>query len=281
MSRISINQILEKKKSGEKIVMLTAYDYPMAALLDESGIDIILVGDSLANVVLGLEFTKEVGMTEMLHHAKAAGRAVKRAMLIGDMPYNSYRTAALAVNNAQRFIKEAGCDAVKIEWFPGCEKIARALVKAKIPVMGHVGLTPQYAPELGGLKIQGKDAKAAADIIKQAQLLEKAGCFSIVLECIPREVAAIITKNLKIPTIGIGAGVNCDGQVLVTYDLLGLFTRFHPKFVKQYADLSLTIKSAVSQFFSDVKTGKFPDAEHSFAIHPEELAKLKRQGMKK
>ncbi|OGX25877.1 MAG: 3-methyl-2-oxobutanoate hydroxymethyltransferase [Omnitrophica WOR_2 bacterium RIFCSPHIGHO2_01_FULL_48_9] len=275
MQRINIQNILSKKKAGEKIVMLTAYDYPLAAILDESGIDMILVGDSLANVVLGLEFTKQVGMTEMLHHAKAANRAVKRAMLVGDMPYNSYKTPTLAVKNAKRFVKEAGCNAVKIEWFPGCEKIARAIVKARIPVIGHVGLTPQRAQELGGLKVQGKDAQAAAEIIQQAKLLEQAGCFSLVLECIPSEIAAMITQNSKIPTIGIGAGADCDGQVLVTYDLLGLFTRFHPKFVKQYTDLNAEIKKAVGQFFSEVKTGKFPDAEHSFSMHPDELGKIK------
>jgi len=275
MSRISVSQILQKKNSGEKVVMLTAYDYPLASLLDESGVDIILVGDSLANVVLGLEYTKQVGMSEMLHHAKAVNRGVKRAMLVGDMPYGSYKNATVAVKNARRFVKEGGCDAVKIEWFDGCEKVASAIVKAEIPVMGHVGLTPQRADQLGGLKVQGKEAKSAQDIIKHAKLLEKVGCFSIVLECIPREVAAIITKNLKIPTIGIGAGVECDGQVLVTHDLLGLFTRFHPKFVKEYANLDSTIKSAIGQFISEVKQEKFPDSAHSFSMDEEELSKMK------
>ncbi len=276
MSRITVKQILQKKRSGEKIVILTAYDYPLAALLDESGVDIVLVGDSLANVVLGLASTKEVGMAEMLHHTKAANRAVKRAMLVGDMPYPSYKTPLSAVKNAKRFIKEAGCDAVKIEWFKGCDKVAAAIHKAKIPVMGHVGLTPQRADELGGFKVQGKDAAAAAKIIEQAKILEKCGCFAIVLECVPAEIAAIITRALKIPTIGIGAGVACDGQVLVTYDMLGIFTRFHPKFVKQYADLGAEIKKAVSQFYSEVKTGKFPDAEHSFGMKKEEAIKLEK-----
>ena len=271
MSKISVQDILNKKKQGERIVMLTAYDYPVAALLDEIGVDVILVGDSLANVVLGLKYTREIGMTEMLHHAKAAGRAVTRALLIGDMPYNSYKTPALAKANAKRFIKEAHCDAVKIEWFPGCEKIAAAIVKAKIPVMGHVGLTPQRVKDLSGFKVQGKEAPAAKKIIAQAKLLEKAGCFSVVLECIPSEIAGLITEELNIPTIGIGAGISCDGQVLVTYDLLGLFTRFHPKFVKQYADLASEIKKAAGQFFSEVKTGKFPDAEHSFSIQRDQL----------
>lgn len=277
MSRTTVADILRKKKNGEKIVMLTAYDYPLAALLDESDVDIILVGDSLANVVLGLEFTKQVGMSEMIHHAKAANRAVNRALLIGDMPFGSYKNAKVAVKNAKRFIKEAGCDAVKVEWFPGCERVAAAIVKAKIPLMGHVGLTPQRAQELGGLKVQGKDAKAASDIIKQAKLLEKAGCFSVVLECIPSEVAAIITESLSIPTIGIGAGLSCSGQVLVSYDLLGLFTRFHPKFVKEYANLSSVIKSAVTQFRDDVRIGAFPDAAHSFFMNEEELKKIKKK----
>lgn len=274
MKRISVQQILQKKKTGEKIVMLTAYDCPLGALLDESGVDIVLVGDSLANVVLGLEFTKQVGMTEMLHHAKAVNRAVKRAMLVGDMPYNSYKTPMVAVKNAKRFVNEAGCNAVKIEWFDGCEKVARAIVAAGIPVMGHVGLTPQRADQLGGLKVQGKDAESARRIIAQAKLLEKAGCFSLVLECIPVEIAASITKNFKIPTIGIGAGKDCDGQVLVTYDLLGLFTRFHPRFVKEYANLSAEIKKAVGNFISDVRRGQFPAAGHSFSMNPEEFGKI-------
>lgn len=275
MKRVSVSQILRKKKNRQKIVMLTAYDYPLAAILDESGVDIILVGDSLANVVLGLEFTKEIGMEEMIHHAKAARRAVRRALLVGDMPYGSYRTPSLAVKNARRFVQEAGCDAVKIEWFPGCEKSAAAIVKAKIPLMGHVGLTPQRVQELGGFKVQGKDARAASNIIRHARSMEKSGCFSLVLECIPSEVAAVITRNLKIPTIGIGAGARCSGQVLVTYDLLGLFTRFHPKFVKQYADLSAVITSAVARFSRDVRRGKFPDAAHSFAMNPDEARKIK------
>ena len=196
------------------------------------------------------------------------------------MPYGSYKNAKLAVKNAKRFIKEAGCDAVKFEWCKGAEKIAAAIVKAKIPVMGHIGLTPQYAQELGGLKVQGKTAQAASDIMAQAKLLEKAGCFSIVMECIPAEIAALITKSVKVPTIGIGAGADCDGQVLVTYDLLGLFTRFHPKFVKQYADLGAEIKKAAGQFMSDVKNGQFPDAAHSFSIDPKELEKIRSSNLK-
>ncbi len=276
MSRRTVEEI-QAKKGQEKIVMLTAYDYPMAALLDECGVDIILVGDSLANVVLGLEYTKDVTMDEMLHHAKAVNRGVKQAMVIGDMPYGSYADAGLAVKNAQRFIHDAGCNAVKVEWFKDCNNVVKEMVKAGIPVMGHVGLTPQYAQELGGLKVQGKDAAAAADIIKHARLLEEAGCFSIVMECIPQEIACLITKSLTVPLIGIGAGVNCDGQVLVTYDLLGLFTRFHPKFVKQYADLSTVIKNAVGRFMEEVKEERFPDRSYSFSIDPDELDKLKEK----
>ncbi len=275
MSRLSVNYILKKKKSGDKIIMLTAYDFPMASILDEMNIDVILVGDSLANVMLGLPSTRDVGMEEMLHHAKAVNRAVKKALLIGDMPYESYKTPAAGIKNAKRFVKEAGCNAVKIEWFDKCVSVAQAIVKAGIPVMGHVGLTPQRADEIGGFVVQGRDAQTAQKLIQQAKALEKAGCFSLVLECVPDAISKMISEQLKIPTIGIGAGVHCDGQVLVTYDLLGLFVRFHPKFVKQYADLSSVIKSAVGKFTEEVKGGQFPDDAHSFSIKPEELKKIK------
>jgi len=271
MARKNVKDILKKKKSGAKIVMLTAYDYPFADLIDQCGVDVILVGDSLAHVVLGLPSTRLVGMTEMLHHAKAVNRAVKQALLVGDMPYRSYSNAKIAVKNAKRFIKEAGCNAVKVEWFANCPSVTRAIVKAGIPVMGHVGLTPQTAKKF---KLQGKDAKAAAQIIRQAESLQKSGCFSIVLECIPDKLAAIITKKLKIPTIGIGAGRFCDGQVLVTHDLLGLFTRFYPKFVKKYANLEKVIKESISKFQKEVQKGSFPDRAHSYTISDEELGKM-------
>ena len=215
-------------------------------------------------------------MAEMLHHTKAVRRAVKNAMLLGDMPFNSYqRHSEDAVKNAKRFIVEAGCDAVKLEWFDGCLAVTKNIVKAGIPVMGHVGLTPQTADKLGGYKVQGKDAVGAKRIIEQAKALEKAGCFSIVLECVPDQLAAEITKKLKIPTIGIGAGPHCDGQVLVTYDLLGMFSQFHPKFAKQYADVSAVIRKGVEGFKKEVKSGKFPDKAHSFTMPKEEWRKVK------
>lgn len=276
--RVTIERIQEKKKNGEKIIVLTAYDYPLASLIDRTDVDIILVGDSLANVVLGLESTTQVGMTEMLHHAKAVRRAVKRALLVGDMPFESYQVApSKAVVNAKRFIEEAGCDAVKLEWFDECLKVAGDIVRAGIPVMGHVGLTPQTAQKLGGFKVQGKDAAAAREIIRHAKALEGKGCFSVVLECIPSPLAAMITKKLSIPTIGIGAGKECDGQVLVTHDLLGLFDRFRPKFVKQYAHLNDSIQEGIARFCAEVKKGQFPDASHSYAMEQEELERLERQ----
>jgi 3-methyl-2-oxobutanoate hydroxymethyltransferase len=272
---MTINDIVNKKSAGQKISMLTAYDYPTAHFLDQAGIDIVLVGDSLANVVLGLESTKQVGMIEMLHHARAVSRAVKNALVVGDMPFNSYQIdSSKAVANAQLFIDEAGCHAIKLEWFDQCPKVAKAIVKAGIPVMGHVGLTPQTAEKLGGMKVQGKDAAAAKAIIENAKILEQAGCFSIVLECIPQEVAQIITQQLKIPTIGIGAGVHCDGQVLVTHDLLGLFTRYQPKFTKKYVDLGPLIVDAFKQYKNDVSAGRFPDNAHSFHMPPDQINQI-------
>ena len=274
-SRITVGQILEKKKNKEKIAMLTAYDYPLASVLDKAGIDIILVGDSLANVVLGLESTREVGMVQMLHHAKAVNRAVNNALLVGDMPYDSYQTdTGAAVENAKRFIDEAGCDAVKLEWFDGCLEVTKHIVNAGIPVMGHVGLTPQTADQLGGFKVQGKDALSAKKIIAQAKELEEQGCFSLVLECIPDKIADIVTKQCSIPTLGIGAGPFCDGQVLVTHDLIGFFDRFKPKFAKQYVNLNPMILKAVTQFREEVIAGTFPDQAHSFTIRQEEVDKL-------
>jgi 3-methyl-2-oxobutanoate hydroxymethyltransferase len=273
--KISINDILEKKRRDEKITMLTAYDFPLASLIDRAGIDMILVGDSLANVVLGLDSTTKVGMAEMLHHAKAVTRAVKCALVIGDMPYESYQiNPEESVKNAQRFMEEANCDAVKLEWFDRCLEVTKEIIQAGIPVMGHIGLTPQTADKIGGFKVQGKDAEAAKRLIEQALRLEKLGCFSIVLECVPDKIAELITKKLKIPTIGIGAGVHCDGQVLVTHDLLGLFERFTPKFVKKYVNLSSLISQAVEEYKNEVIQAKFPTAEHSFTIKEEELKKL-------
>lgn len=274
-TKITVQEILSLK-GKRKATMLTAYDYPLASLVDKAGIDMILVGDSLANVVLGLDSTTKVGMQEMIHHAKAVTRAVKHAFVIGDMPYESYQVnPGESVKNALRFIEEAKCDAVKLEWFDKCLEVTKEIIKAKIPVMGHIGLTPQTADKLGGFKVQGKDAETARRLIEQAKELEKLGCFSIVLECVPDKIAELITNTLKIPTIGIGAGSQCDGQVLVIHDLLGLFERYTPKFVKKYADLIPLISKAVEEYKNEVIEGKFPTKEYSFTIKEDELKKLR------
>ncbi len=274
--KVTISDLSEMKEQGRKITMLTAYDFPLASLIDQAGIDMILVGDSLGMVVLGYESTVGVTMAEMIHHAKAVTRAVKYALVVGDMPYESYQiNTSESVKNARRFMEEAKCDAVKLEWFEKCPEVTSAIVKAGIAVMGHIGLTPQTADKLGGFKVQGKDAEQAKRLIEQALLLEKLGCFSLVLECVPDKVAQMITQKLKIPTIGIGAGVHCDGQVLVTHDLLGLFERFTPKFVKKYVNLSPQILQAIKNYQEEVISGKFPAAEHSFTIKEEEVRKLK------
>jgi 3-methyl-2-oxobutanoate hydroxymethyltransferase len=275
MSKLTIPQIKEKKNKGEKITMLTAYDFPMAKLIEEAGVDIILVGDSVGNVVLGYDSTVPVTMDEMIHHAKAVRRGAPNTFLIGDMPFLSYQISdEEAVRNAGRFIKEAGCDAVKVEG--GREVIDRikAIIKAGIPVLGHLGLTPQTATMLGGLKVQGKDIESAKKIFEDSLLLEEAGCFGIVLECVPQELAKAITEKISIPTIGIGAGKFCDGQVLVTHDLLGLFDRFRPKFVKQYLNLWPQILNALKEFCEEVKGGKFPSDEHSFKLKKETAENL-------
>jgi len=275
MNKLSIQDI-QSLKGKRKITMLTAYDYPLASLIDKAGIDIILVGDSLANVVLGLESTTQVGMTEMLISAKAVTRATKNALVIGDMPFESYQAhPEEAAKNALRFINEAKTDAVKLEWFEKCPEATEKIIKAGVAVMGHIGLTPQTAEKQGGFKVQGKDAEAANRLIGQAELLEKLGCFSIVLECVPDKLAEIITRKLKIPTISCGAGSYCDGQVLVTHDLLGLFDRYKPKFVKQYLNIAPLIQKAVEDYKSEVIEGRFPDKEHSFTIKEEELKKIK------
>ncbi|MEW6170204.1 MAG: 3-methyl-2-oxobutanoate hydroxymethyltransferase [Candidatus Omnitrophota bacterium] len=274
-NKITVQDILNLKNK-RKITMLTAYDYPLGFLVDKAGIDMILVGDSLANVVLGLDSTTKVGMTEMIHHAKAVTRGVKHALVIGDMPYESYQVNPDdCVKNAQRFIKEANCDAVKLEWFDQCSEVTKKIVDSGIAVMGHIGLTPQTVDKLGGFKVQGKDAEAAQRLIDQAINLEKCGCFAIVLECVPDKIAAMITERIKIPTIGIGAGVNCDGQVLVIHDMIGLYDRFTPKFVKKYINLSQIITKALEDYKNDVLSGNFPGPEHSFTIKEEELKKIK------
>ena len=268
---------IREKKGKEKITMLTAYDYSFAKILDEAGIDMILVGDSLANVVLGMEETKEISFEEMLNHTKAVKKATKFSLVIADMPYVAYQeNPQKAVFYAEKFIKEAGADAVKIEWFEEAISVTQELVKNKIPVMGHIGLTPQTVDKLGGFKVQGKDYESAKRLLKQAKLFEEEGAFSLVLECIPSQIAKLITEILTIPTIGIGAGPFCDGQVLVLYDVLGLYKKIRPKFVKVYKDLSVFIKEAVTEYIKEVKSLQFPSSSHSFSVSSEILEKLKK-----
>ena len=277
-TRVSIPELLNMKRSRTKITMLTAYDYSMARAVDHAGIELILVGDSLGMVVLGYESTTTVTMEEMLHHAKAVRRGVKRALVVGDMPFLSFHMSLRdTVKNAGRFVQEAGCDAVKIEWKNGIEDVAKAIVDAGIPVMGHVGLTPQTAAGTGGFRVQGRDAESALRIHAQAVALQEVGCFAVVLECIPDALAKEITERLSIPTIGIGAGPQCDGQVLVSYDLLGLFESFTPKFVRRYATMAETIREAVGAFRDDVRQGFFPGREQTFSMPPEELARLQHE----
>jgi len=252
------------KVSGKKITALTAYDCPTARMLDESGVDIVLVGDSVGNVLLGYENTIPVTMDEMLHHTKAVSRAVKNAMIIADMPFMSYQLdPGSALYNASRFIKEAGAHGVKIEGDIYIDAIKK-IIEAGIPVMGHLGLTPQLVNQLGGYRVQGRSANEAKAMIEGAKQLEKAGCFSIVLEMVPSLLAKKVAETLSIPVIGIGAGVYCDGQVLVTNDILGLSGKAVTRFVKKYADLYPEMKRAVSSFISEVRSGAFPGSEHSF-----------------
>ena len=273
--KVTIGMLQQKKESGQKITMMTAYDYPMANLVDEAGIDTILVGDSLAMVVLGYESTVPATMDEMLHHCKAVNRGAKYGFIIGDMPFMSYHVSVeQAVENAGRFIKEAGCDSVKLEGGSDMVPVVNAVVKAGIPVCAHIGLTPQTATMLGGFKVQGKDAESARELVESARDLEAAGAFMIVMECIPDLLASRITETLTIPTIGIGAGNDCDGQVLVFHDLVGLFERFTPKFVKQYVNLSPMIKAALVQYKNEVEEGTFPGPEHSFSMKQEEMGKI-------
>ncbi|MFH1552424.1 MAG: 3-methyl-2-oxobutanoate hydroxymethyltransferase [Candidatus Omnitrophota bacterium] len=264
--KVTILDFKKKKETGEKITMLTAYDYPMARLVDSGGIDAVLVGDSLGMVVLGYDSTVRVTMDEMIHHAKAVRRGLTRAFLIGDMPFMSYQASDEdAVRNAGRFVKEAGCDAVKVEGGEEVSSRVKAIIDAGIPVLGHIGLTPQSVSKLGGYRVQGKTAESASRLITGAAALEKTGCFAIILECVPRELAKKITGRLGIPTIGIGAGQYCDGQVLVTHDIVGYFDKFVPKFVKQYAKINAQMLEAIKAFKSETESGVFPDDEHSFS----------------
>lgn len=263
--RVTTATVRDMKKRGEKFTMLTAYDYPMATILDEAGVDILLVGDSLGMVVLGYDSTLPVTMEDMLHHTKAVARGAKRALIVGDMPFMSYQVSVEeAVRNAGRFLQEGGAQAVKLEGGREVAEVTRRIAAAGIPVMAHLGLTPQSVHQLGGYKVQGKQEEAARRIKEDAKILEEAGAFSLVLECVPKGLAAEITAALTIPTIGIGAGVHCDGQVLVVHDMLGLFERFTPKFVKKYTLLNMQICEAVRTYIKEVKEGSFPDDAHSF-----------------
>lgn len=269
---VTFNQAKEK---NERITMLTAYDYSMAKLMDNSGINGLLVGDSLGMVCLGYEDTLSVTMEDIIHHTKAVARGAKNSLIVADMPFMSYQTSVYdAVVNAGRLIKEGHAQAIKLEGgLEVCDKI-EAIVKASIPVMGHIGLTPQSVNVFGGFKVQGKDESAAKRIIEEAIAIEKAGAFAIVLECVPAKLAKIITDKLTIPTIGIGAGVGCDGQILVYQDMLGMYSDFKPKFVKQYENIGEKINVALTKYIEEVRDGVFPAEEHSFKIDDEIIEKL-------
>ncbi len=263
--KVTIQDFLKKKQEGRKISMLTAYDYPFARIMDEAGIDAILVGDSLAMVVQGLDNTLPVTMEEMIYHTRMVSRAAKNAMVIADLPYLSYHVSVEeAVRNGGRFLKEAGAHAVKLEGGREVSRQVKAMVEAEIPVMAHIGLTPQALYRMGGYKVQGRTEEAAKRLTEDALILQEAGAFSVVLEAIPSDLAGDISQRLTIPTIGIGAGPACDGQVLVMHDLLGLFERFVPKFVKRYANLREEAVRAVTQYREEVESGQFPGEGHSF-----------------
>ncbi len=278
LKKVTIHDIRSMKERGEAISMLTAYDYPTALLIDLAGVDMILIGDSLGMVVHGMENTLPVTMDMMIMHSRAVKRGVQRALVVGDMPFMSYQVNLdEAKRNAARFLAEGGCDAVKLEGGVRMAETVAALVETGIAVMGHIGLTPQSVSAFGGFKTQGKSVEAARRLIEDAQALEEAGVFSLVLEAIPARLAALITEAVTIPTIGIGAGAGCDGQVLVTHDLLGLFDRFTPRFVKKYADLAGTMRQAFSEYVADVRGGQFPTREHEFGMDDDTWAVLQRE----
>ena len=276
--KVTILSLKNKKEKGEPITMLTAYDYPTGLLVDQAGIDIILVGDSLAMVVLGHENTVAVTMDEMLHHCKAVARGAKNPLLVGDMPFMSYQVDVKeAIRNAGRFLKEGGMDVVKLEGGRDMAPTVKGIVDAGIPVMGHIGLTPQTISKLGGYRVQGKDIVTAKALIDDGLALEEAGAFSLILEAIPGPVARLITERVGIPTIGIGAGPDCDGQVLVTHDLIGLFDRFVPKFVKQYTNTFSSIIEALESYRDEVVAGTFPGPEHGYSMSDEALQALLKE----
>jgi 3-methyl-2-oxobutanoate hydroxymethyltransferase len=274
--KISVLDVKQAKEQGRKLTMLTAYDYPLGLMAAESGVDIVLVGDSLGMVVMGLNGTVEVTMADMIHHIKAVVRGCKGPLIVGDMPFMSYNTSIReAIINAGRLMKEGGCDVVKLEGGVDFAPTIASIVKAGIPVQGHIGLTPQTASALGGFKMQGKDAAAAKQIIDDARALEDAGVFSMILEAVPAPLGQLVAEAVKVPVIGIGAGPDVDGQVLVFHDVVGLFDRFVPKFVKQYTNVRKIIIEALKEYNQDVVAGTFPGPEHSFKMPDEALEQLK------
>jgi 3-methyl-2-oxobutanoate hydroxymethyltransferase len=277
MKPVTVPRLAEMQQNGEPIVMVTAYDFPSAQAVEEAGVDVVLVGDTAAMVVLGYDATAPIRMDEMVTMASAVRRGLKTPLLIGDLPFGSYEASnELAVQSAQRFVKESGCDAVKLERGGASVDRARAIIRAGIPVMGHVGLTPQTASALGGFKTQGKTAAAAAKLAEDALSLQAVGCFAIVFEAVPAAVTEVIQEKLEIPVIGIGAGSATDGQVLVLHDLLGIYEGRTPKFVKRYAEVRRAMVDGLRNYAVEVRSGDFPGAEHIYSIEPAELAELKR-----
>ncbi len=280
--KVTILDIQKAKDEKRKLVMMTAYDYPFGLMADEAEVDIVLVGDSLGMVVMGLQGTVAVTMENMIHHIQAVMRGCKSALVVGDMPFMSYNTSIReAIANAGRLMKEGGCDVVKLEGGAAFAPTVEAIVKAGIPVQGHIGLTPQTASALGGFKMQGKDASAAKQIIDDARALEAAGAFSIILEAVPAPLGQLVAQSVRVPVIGIGAGPNVDGQVLVTHDMVGLFDKFVPKFVKQYTKIRPIILDALREYRQEVLEVKFPGPEHSFKMPEETLKQLKKMVGKK
>jgi 3-methyl-2-oxobutanoate hydroxymethyltransferase len=277
VKKLLVSDLWDMKRQGKKITMITAYSYPQGLIVDEAGIDIILVGDSLGMVELGYKDTVPVTMDEMLMHTKAVTRGVKRGHVVGDMPFMSYNISIeQGVTNAGILYKDGLADSVKLEGGQDMAPVVRAIVKAGIPTFGHIGLTPQTAAMLGGFKVQGKSVDQAKRVVDDALALEDAGAFALILEAIPRQLAAVITEKVKIPTVGIGGGLDCDGQVLVLHDMVGLFGRFTPKFVKVYADVYSIQLDAVKKFIGDVQTAKFPAEEHTFTMKEDVVAELRK-----
>ena len=275
--KVTVLDVQQAKEENRKLTMVTAYDYPFGLMADEAGIDIVLVGDSLGMVVMGLEGTVEVNMEHMIHHIRAVTRGCKNPFIVGDMPFMSYNTSIReAIINAGRLLKEGGCESIKLEGGVDFAPTIEAIVKAGIPVQGHIGLTPQTASALGGFKMQGRDAAAAKQIIDDAKALEDAGVFSMILEAVPAPLGKLVAEAVKVPVIGIGAGPDVDGQVLVTHDMIGLFDKFVPKFVKQYTNIRKVILDALSEYKQEVLDVKFPAPEHSFKMPEEALNQLKK-----